>query len=476
MIKDAKKMKGKTLFLITVALFIPGCMLFADAKATAKNQKKIPDGQAVQENLEIDPLTAKTIVCAPEPTSVKLSTWVEVPVEYYYSWGESRDYLNNKTDLSNATGKNAVSYVIKGLRANTHWYYQLHWKAVDVWHDETIADFETPRVPGQSYSFIIEADPHLDESSSLTVYTQNLAYMRSLSPDFVMDLGDSSMIEKLTKGSEEAATRYKLLRSYWDNLGDIAPFYMALGNHDGEFGWPHKGKTITPAEAAALRRATLPNPIPAQSDFYSGVSDTAYSFTWGDALIIVLDPFSYTKDRSDNWGWTLGKEQYDWLSQTLSTTNALYRFVFIHHLVGGDVPNNSRGGVDFAGLGEWGGSDSVDIDNSSTAFLFNRPGWAMPIHDLLVKGNVTIVFHGHDHFYAKEQKDGIIYQMVPQPSFGLKQNVTKLANEIGYKNADLVASPGFLLLTVTPQNVKVELLNAGTEGAIRTYTVDPLKR
>lgn len=44
-----------------------------------------------------------------------------------------------------------------------------------------------------------------------------------------------------------------------------------------------------------------------------------------------------------------------------------------------------------------------------------RPGCDMPIHDLLLKCGVNVMFHGHDHFYAKQEKDGIIYQLVLQP-------------------------------------------------------------
>jgi hypothetical protein len=40
----------------------------------------------------------------------------------------------------------------------------------------------------------------------------------------------------------------------------------------------------------------------------------------------------------------------------------------------------------------------------------------MPIHQLLVRNKVAAVFHGHDHLFAKQDLDGIVYQEVPQPS------------------------------------------------------------
>lgn len=57
-----------------------------------------------------------------------------------------------------------------------------------------------------------------------------------------------------------------------------------------------------------------------------------------DALFVVLDPFWFTpKQRGpgDNWKRTLGAEQYQWLKRTLAASRAKFKFVFIHHLVGG---------------------------------------------------------------------------------------------------------------------------------------------
>jgi hypothetical protein len=34
----------------------------------------------------------------------------------------------------------------------------------------------------------------------------------------------------------------------------------------------------------------------------------------------------------------------------------------------------------------------------------------------MLENKVNIYFHGHDHFYGKQEKDGMIYQEVPQPS------------------------------------------------------------
>jgi hypothetical protein len=127
----------------------------------------------------------------------------------------------------------------------------------------------------------------------------------------------------------------------------------------------------------------------------------------------VLDPFWYSGSRpgQDGWALTLGERQYRWLEQTLATSRAAFKLVFIHNLVGG-LDGQMRGGIEAAPFFEWGGRYA----DGSSGFSRMRPGWGQPIHALLVRQGVSAVFHGHDHLYARQELDGIAYQEVPQPS------------------------------------------------------------
>ena len=70
------------------------------------------------------------------------------------------------------------------------------------------------------------------------------------------------------------------------------------------------------------------------------------------------------------------------------------------------------------------------------------------------ENKTTIFFHGHDHFYGKQEKDGVVYQEVPQPS---NKNITTLsASQYGYVQGVFLPGRGYLLVTVSDQNVKVE--------------------
>ena len=183
-----------------------------------------------------------------------------------------------------------------------------------------------------------------------------------------------------------------------------------------------------------------------------------YAWEWGDAVFIALDPFWHTNQRGgnkgDNWARTLGKEQYDWLSKTLAGSKAKFKFVFIHHLVGG-LDDSARGGSEAAVLYEWGGKGKDGKDE----FQAKRPGWEMPIHRLLVKHKVSVVFHGHDHFYAKQELDDVVYLMVPQPGHSGMDQVRN-ADDYGYIRGEFLPPSGHIRVTVSAEKAVVDYVRA----------------
>jgi hypothetical protein len=103
----------------------------------------------------------------------------------------------------------------------------------------------------------------------------------------------------------------------------------------------------------------------------------------------------------------------------------------------------------------------------------------MPIHELLVKHGVNIVFHGHDHIFAKQDLDGIVYQEVPQPGNpprGDPNTVPRTAAEYGYLSGKILGAPGYMRITVTPDKVTADLvrsyLPAGESDSQKNHQVD----
>jgi hypothetical protein len=153
----------------------------------------------------------------------------------------------------------------------------------------------------------------------------------------------------------------------------------------------------------------------------------------------------------DWWALTLGDAQYQWFKRTLEQSKAKYKFVFAHHVLG-----SGRGAVEESYLYEWGGMDK----RGDWLFDDARPGWAMPIHQLMVKHGVTIFFQGHDHLFAKQDRDGIVYQEVPMPA----DPAYMARNSDRYESGTILPNSGHLRVTVSPEHVTVDYLRSYLAG------------
>ncbi len=358
--------------------------------------------------------------------------------------------------------------LINGLQPNTKYFYRVNYRlpGTSSTTNRPEFSFHTQRAPGSAFTFVVQADPHLDASSDTALYRLCLQNQRDDNPDFMIDLGDFLMTDKLKNTSTNTIPydtipfRSNLLRSFYETECNSVPLFIALGNHEGEAGWNLDG---TPNNIAVwssnVRKKYFLNPYP--DNFYTG--DTTnhqyigqrgnyYEWKWGDAQFFVLDPYWYTNPKPDSlhgWRWTLGQTQYNWLKTTLQNSTSTFKFVFAHHLIGGDP--QGRGGIEFADFYEWGGNN---ID-TTPGFTTNRPGWYKPIKDLLTENRVSIFFHGHDHFFGEQEKDCMVYQETPQPSLP-NFNYPQQAAQYGYLQGLIVANSGHLRVTVDSSGTMVE--------------------
>ncbi len=425
----------------------------------------------------------------PTDHSVNVNVLPSENLEIFLHYRTAKSSAMQKTVPVSAQAGVPENIVLTDLAEDTAYRYQVCWRRTGDSTDSCSPEysFHTQRNPGSSFVFAVQADSHLDGRASGALYNQTLANAYAGMPDFLIDLGDTSMTEKLAdRSGASIRSRYLLQRSYLGTIGNSVPLFLVLGNHDGEAGYALAGNDKSLAVLSLrFRQMYFPNPEPdgfysgnAENDAALGLKQDYYAWQWGDALFIVLDPYWYTTTKpggnTDGWAWTLGKTQYDWLQTTLSGKNATYTFVFSHHLVGGDP--QGRGGTEFASLYEWGGKNA----DGSEGFSQHRPGWAMPVHQILAAHNVTAFFHGHDHLFAKQERDGITYQEVPQPA---TLGTPNAGAEYGYASGIVLPSPGYLRITVAQDSARVDYIStvvpgvnrdAGTNGAVAySYTLAP---
>lgn len=383
------------------------------------------------------PLTAK-LVGTPTSSSISVSLSSTSAVRAYIEYGYGKSTIAGKTPFINIAKGTTQTLTVSNLKANSTIYYRVKYALGTSLNYASLTQRSTKTAAAQVNSsnvFAIQADPHMDENSSADVYDGTLKQIVAASPAFLMDLGDIFMVDKLPNKTEaNIRARFELMKGFYQKLGSV-PLKICLGNHDGELGY-------SSFNTKKYRKEYFPEQT----------GELAYfSFVGPDQLHIVLDPFTYTTKSPTpaGWEWTLGKVQYDWLVDTLKSSNATHKFIYIHHLLVGD--QTSRGGVEVALRNEWGGKN-VD---GSYGFDTNRPGWGKPIHQLLLDHKVGFVFKGHDHLYVKQELDGIIYQTVPQPSHpGDKINV----NQYGYISGKGVGGSGFLKVSTTGNQAKVDFI------------------
>jgi hypothetical protein len=422
---------------------------------------------------------------------------VDVFIEYGTASGNypfrTRAYLDRPAE-------SPIEIPVHSLLPDRRYYYRLAFRKAGTETFEKGAErsFHTQRGRDARFSFSVIADEHLQamlkhpqNADAMELYGITLKNIRDDDPDFLISMGDFAHTEYATgrnaKNLMEATKRYLDQRRFLAEVTHSIPFFLAIGNHEGEQGWLYyikKDFSMNLAVSSTLaRKATVP--LPNRGGFYRVSRETMpdliaresyFAWEWGDALFVVLDPYWNTKVKpsksSDGWGWTLGQDQYEWLFEILRNSRARWKLVFIHQLtstmINPKIPNShyGRGGIEIAkykvaGLPsfEWGGEDEY----GKMVFQQKRPGWSHgPVHDLLVEQNVAIVFHGHDHFFAKQDLDGIVYLECPQPgdptySFGYK----KAGN---YQHGDFFPNSGHVCVTVDPDLLQVDYVRAYLPG------------
>ncbi len=412
----------------------------------------------------------------PTSNAVTASVLCYADLEGFLAYGTEQGHLSAQTSIRTFKAGQPAEVLLPGLKPNTQYFYQLRFTQVA----SPEFAFHTARSRESAFTFTVMADSHLDEHTDAATYQRTLANALADSPDIHIDLGDTFMTEKQPT-REAAARQYLAQRYYFGQLGHSAPLFLVLGNHDGESPRGRdEGSLSLAVWANLMRKRYFPNPVP--DSFFSGnatphpqagLLEDYYAWEWGDALFIVLDPFWFSQQargQTGNWRRTLGAGQYQWLKRTLESSRATFKFIFVHHLVGG-LNDQSRGGAEAASHYEWGGRNA----DGTSGFTEHRPGWPAPIHQLLVSHHVSVVFHGHDHFYAKQDLDGIVYQEVPQPGTPGTGGAPRSAADYGYQNGILLGGSGHLRVQLFRAKVRVE--HVRPDGSVaHSYHILPRNR
>ena len=430
-------------------------------------------------------IKSNVILGRPTDTSIAISVMSTTAGSGYIEYGTTGKSFPSKSNTLKFLANSPVVFEIKNLKPNQKYYYRFRSKDSN---DKSFAAgktayFRTERDTGASFSFSLHGDTHPERVGKMfnsDLYYVTMGNVAAQANDFHILMGDDFSIDPII-GKNQATKENveKIYRTHRDWLGVIGattPVFLVNGNHEQAAQYLLDGTTTNPAILAGNARNKF-YPQPAPDDFYSGDNLEVpgigklrdyYAWTWGDAQFITLDPYWHSKYAVDNvagvsndenstnkkagsgsqktsdlWKVGIGDEQYSWLKKTLEESRSKYIFVFTHHVMG-----TGRGAVEVSTNYEWGGKDPKGL----TTFQEQRPNWELPIHDLLVKHKVSILFQGHDHIFVTQERDGLIYQSMPNPA----DDTFSMFNDSAYKSGVKAPNSGHVKVNVNGEAAKVE--------------------
>ena len=417
----------------------------------------------------------------PTDTSIALSVLCSSDSEASVEYGSAPGNYEAKTDANALKANVPCEFEIASLKPNSKYFYRLLCKTAEGndFKAEQEGSFQTQRAPGSTFSFAIQGDSHPEREGKMFdpfLYETTMRNVAKVPPDFYIMMGDDFSVERLIerKTLSLAAVNqlYARQRGFLGIIGQSSSVFLVNGNHE------HADRCLldgTENNCAVMSGRARINyfPLPVPNTFYSGDEEEVkyvglprdyYAWMWGDALFVVIDFYWHSPVQVDNvagskkqgkngapkrdlWDVTLGDAQYHWLYKNLTESKARWKFVFCHHALG-----TGRGGIEEATLCEWGGKDR----NGTSSFSEKRPGWPMPIHELMVKSGVTVFFQGHDHIYAHQELDGVVYQSCPNPA----DQGYQAFNRDAYRSGDVLPNSGHLRVNVSPKSVKVDYIHS----------------
>jgi hypothetical protein len=455
---DLSKASFYSILIGLISFVILPFLLISCKKQTT--QTSSPVGQEIKNCTEI--------LGRPTGNSVTMSILFNQQTDVYWEYGTGSGSYSLKTITYSAAKDVPLVVDFTGLNTNSKYYYRTRYRQSGTSNDYLAGiehTFNTQRAAGSTFVFTVEADPHpYDKKGCHNLWHIALQNQLDDNADFMLDLGDTFGDDHnpFTITSSDVKQLHLNNLEFFGAVCHSMPLYFCLGNHEGEDGYyllqtpPNNLATYE----SIWRKYYYPNPEP--NAFYSGNSavegnnigkpENYYSWVWGDALFVVLDVYRYAtvNEKPEGWDFTIGKDQYDWLKQTLETSGSKYKFVFAHHVRG-----QGRGGITNAKYFEWGGYEN---DGVTYGFTSKRTGWSKPIHKLFVDTGVKIFFQGHDHVFSHEVLNGVTYQEVPMPSDSTYQ-IGMLANGAAY-TSDVLDGAGHIRVTVSPSGITAEYILA----------------
>jgi len=263
------------------------------------------------------PSIANLILGRPTGNSIALSVLASEKINAYVEYGYTKSKYTGKTATTAVLAGNPAVLELKGLKPSTKVYYRVRYAtgSSKTFQSGKQYSFSTAKSASSTFAFTVHGDTHPERAGKMfnsELYYITMANVAEQQPDFHILMGDDFSIDPLiSKGQANQANVEKIYRTHRDWLGVIGssvPIYLINGNHEQAAAYLLDGSQTSPAVLAGNARLKY-YPLPAPDSFYSGNSTEIpgvglprdyYSWTWGDALFVTLDPYWHSKNAVDN--------------------------------------------------------------------------------------------------------------------------------------------------------------------------------
>ncbi|MCU0857984.1 MAG: metallophosphoesterase [Pontiellaceae bacterium] len=326
-------------------------------------------------------------------------------------WGTDLNYSSGSVNSAEINTSHQYKETLAGLTEGTFYYYR-----VTAGTATYTGSFKTaPASNATDVNFLVYGDTRGATTNS-PANDHNLVAGRIVSTvtadssyqTFALHVGD--FVYSGQKESSWAIDFFPRSQPSILSMHSKVPLVGTMGNHE---------------ETGGLFKKYFPYPF---------VADRYWSFDYGPVHVCVVDQCML--GTSDTTGFTLSSAQYNWLTNDLAATSRKWKVILVHH------PGFSAG--------------------SHT----NNPYMTDTLHPLFVQYDVTAVYGGHNHYYARAVKDGIHY--VTTGGGGAPQNTPNAS----YPNVvSVMKTLQFCKVSVTRDQYNCKSVKASDGMIIDDFTV-----
>jgi hypothetical protein len=121
---------------------------------------------------DLEPLRQGIILGRPTDTSIEAHIIAETDMDCFFEYGTDLNEFTHQTEIMSIPANDTKMVILKDLKPNTKYFYRL-WQSnigSNDFQSSLFFTFHTQRSGGTPFTFVVQADSHLDEQSIPELY------------------------------------------------------------------------------------------------------------------------------------------------------------------------------------------------------------------------------------------------------------------------------------------------------------------